>query len=96
LEPEATTDRVKLPPEGTEVDARGWVVMTGIVMGAPLLDELELEELEEELLEEELEELLDEELEDELLEEEELPEEESVTTAMLLVTAPAELETTTV
>jgi len=93
----ATTERVKLPPEATVVVARGWVVMTGAAITAPLLDE-ELDELLElELDDEELE--LDEELEelDEELELEELLEdEERLTTAISLVTEPPPLVTTTV
>jgi hypothetical protein len=48
LLPVATTERVKLPPETTSVNACGWVVMTGAVTAAPplLLDELLLELLE--------------------------------------------------
>ena len=80
------------------MSACGWVVMTGAVTVAPLLDELlelELELLEDEELE------LEDELEDELLddEDEELELDELVepmpTPASLLVTVPAELETTT-
>jgi len=65
LEPAATTESEKLPPEATSVRACGWVVMTGAAITAPLL-ELELELLDDELLE------LDDELEELELEEEEL------------------------
>ena len=85
----AVTESVKLAPLATTVDAAGWTVITGAMTPAPLLlddeDELELEEedeLDEELLEDEL--LLD-----------ELLDTANVTKALLLVTVPAEFETTT-
>jgi hypothetical protein len=102
LVPVAVTVSVTRVPAATVVSAVGWVVIAGATTLLPELldeeDELELED--EELLEDEEEdelELLEELEEDEELELlEELEEEpESWTTALLLVTEPAELETTT-
>jgi hypothetical protein len=106
--PDAVTESVKLPPTATVVLACGWVTIWGAATLAPLLldeDELELElllllddEEEDELLEDELELL---EAPDELeapeeLELDELPDVASATVAMLLVTEPPVLVTTTV
>ena len=87
LPPVAATERLKGAPLATVVLGAGWVVMDGLVMAPPLLDEED--ELDEEELLELLEELewapddellleLEEELEDELEEllEDELDEEE--------------------
>jgi len=93
--PVAVTERLKLEPSATVVSAAGWVVIVGATTVPPELELLEDDELDElELLDEELDELELLELEEELLELDEPV--CSRTTALLLVTEPAGLETTTV
>jgi len=54
LPPVAATERLNEPPCATVVDACGWVVITGLVTPAPLLEEEDEDDELEELLELEL------------------------------------------